>query len=681
MMTKIEKLNAVFQIILGFLLFALLIVPYALFEYEISIYKIYSHLAITLAFVLLPSAIGLIIYGLRSRVSPIVKGLIENKRKRFSRLIYLAASIIYYFCIVISIVFSIYVFQRGFGIIEEDLGPEVSAIIEIAIFGGLIILGIVGTIYLLSFLGKGAFLFIIMIQKRKAKVIRNYAEQSTQIGHFHKWLVIITLTIAVSGAGIANAIKPPSCNENDVSFSTPAYNLQLIYNSSHYNPLLDNYSLINQTLLRCLEKGLWAMTKTQHTGGFPMKMLTDGSEMYSDRGPGCPLFPDEFSLQGGTPLIAGTYLAMYKLDPNPVYLSVALKAADAIVAVQDQKNGGFYYDGRRHGENGTGYQPHPKNHRRSAVLDDNVMQGCLSFLLDIYNVTRDEKYLSAINKGFDCLKNMEAAGGGWPQRSNYEPNEYQSYITLNDECLRDVVYLYLKAYDIFKDDYYLSFAERAGQFLIRVQGNGNQGNSSQAGCWAQQYKNDQSAWARRFEPPAMCSRQTARSVEILIELYLYTGNTSYLAPIPKAIEWLNSSSTTIVNPDPDSNDFVWARLYELGTNKMIVGVRNQKTNVPYYYDYKPERDYGYGWIGTFGINHTLSQWEKLVDLSFNITEYKTWRDSPRRLASLQADAIMAFDKITNDGFWLDDDGLINDKGFHDNAMALINYLKTSISEQ
>ena len=48
---------------------------------------------------------------------------------------------------------------------------------------------------------------------------------------------------------------------------------------------------------------------------------------------------------------------------------------------------------------------------RSAILDDNVMQSCLDFLLEIYNVTKKSKYKKAFEDGFDCLKDIEKPQG------------------------------------------------------------------------------------------------------------------------------------------------------------------------------------------------------------------------------------------------------------------------------
>lgn len=429
-----------------------------------------------------------------------------------------------------------------------------------------------------------------------------------------------------------------------------------------------------KTILLAFEKALRNMTRLQKMGGFPMGSKLDGSLMWSDRGESCPLFPDEFSLQGGTAKIASVYLEMYKIEPNPVYLQVALNAADALLAVQDEINGGFFYDGRRY-QNGDGYQPHPRNYGRHAVFDDNVMQSCLSFLLDVYNLTGIEKYLNGFLKGMNLIFEVEKQGGGWPQRTGFPSYRYEDYVTLNDDSMEDIVFLLLKAYKMFPwERKYLDAAERAGQFLIRVQGNG--GSEFQQG-WAQQYYNDMPAWARNFEPPAICSSDTNQAIKILMELYLYTNNLTYLEPIPAAISWLNDSSTIITWIEDLELKVGWARLYELGTNLPIYGIANGGPGKlpPYVYNYNEARS-GYNWRNT-NANSSAEKYLKLQEFNNDTSLYLEWRNTPKDLNELYEEAEEAYNEMDASFFWLEN-GKIKDSKFADNAMKIIEYLMIAI---
>ncbi|MEX2717566.1 MAG: pectate lyase [Candidatus Sigynarchaeota archaeon] len=570
--------------------------------------------------------------------------------------------------------------STSFGSLLQDIGAE---FMNAAVF-----LSIASLAILCIVIACHVDLLLRGISRGKGKEIRSPVQEIRKwhfpaitrqsIGKLQAMAMLLAIagTIITYGVNVLNL--PQKCFTGFHGFSAPAYDLAAVQAGGHANAALDALAGENRSLLETLERALWQMTTTQSQGGFPLEALLDGSEFYSDRGPGCPLHPGEFSIQGGTPLIAGVYLSMYKLDPNPVYLNVAAAAARALMAVQDAGNGGFYYDGRLYPD-GKGYQPHPRNPMHSAVFDDNTMQSALAFLLDMYSVTGNVTYRNAALRGLDYIFQLEKPGGGWPQRSNYGPDEYQSYVTLNDDCMRDLVNLMFKAHDIFGDPRYMQAAERAGQFLIRVQGHGCGSNAKQSGAWAQQYKNDQPAWARRFEPPAMCSIDTAHAIEMLVDLYLRTGNETYLDPIPAAVAWLTDANTTIEdawNITSAPGDFIWARLYELGSNHLIVGNRNNQGNgIVYYYDYVPSRDYGYSWVGSYGINGTLSRYDYLINVcGKNISQYIAWRDTPPSISSLLSGALHANSTIHSSGFWLDGEGKIDDEMFYYNAMRIIDYL-------
>ncbi len=461
-------------------------------------------------------------------------------------------------------------------------------------------------------------------------------------------LQVIGLIVIIGSSGMGglfSIIIFPECYGGTMSFSDPAY---LLPSGAHENPDLDLLTGENLTILEAIEKGLWAITKLRQQGGFPMWVEIDGSRFYSDRGFGCPLFPGEFSLQEGTALLAGFYLDMYQIENNSIYLSVAEDAGDALIAVQDEINGGFYYDGRRY-EDGTGYQPHPKNYMRSAILDDNVMQSCLEFLLDLYNVTGATKYKTAFEKGFECLNTMEKPQGGWIQRSNYPNNVYFSYVTLNDNTLQDVVLMLLRANEIFPNETkYLEAAKRGCQFLLDVQGNG--GSPNQSG-WAQQYDdNNQPAWARDFEPPGICSRVTVSAMTALLEMYLATNETKWIDPIPDAIAWLDNS--TITWEEDSGNQSGWARLYELGTNIPIHGISFGRGRPPEYgYEVATA---GSSWKGDFGVTAFKERYSLFESLGKNITKFKE-AEANISISSALSAAQTAMASQTLSGFWILED--------------------------
>jgi len=563
----------------------------------------------------------------------------KNKKFKLSDKAYLvygiSSLVIFSFVLFFSLLFF---FSYEYIAIHDYFGYILTNIFTVVIIGALILYG---------FMGLKSIKFYKQIksdtppnrEKRKKPIKDPYEYYSI------KKLQILGLLAIIGTSGLVGLftfIFFPECYWGTMGFSDPAYALP---SGAHENSDLDLLTGENQTILQSIEKGLWAITKLRQQGGFPMWVETDGSKFYSDREFGCPLFPGEFSLQEGTALLAGLYLDMYQIENDSIYLGVAEDAGDALIAVQDEINGGFYYDGRRY-EDGTGYQPHPKNYMRSAILDDNVVQSCLDFLLDLYNVSGTVKYKTAFEKGFECLQDVEKPNGGWLQRSNYPNNMYFSYVTLNDNTLLDVVLVLLKANEIFPaETKYLAAAQRGCDFLINVQGNG--GSSAQDG-WAQQYSDDNlPAWARDFEPPAICSMATVSAMTALLEMYLDTNETKWIDPIPDAITWLDNSKITWEEDGVTHNG--WARLYELGTNTPIYGKVLGRGRPPEY-GYEPTRE-GYGWRGDFGVTAFKARYDLLVSLGYNITKFNQAEANISVSSALSA-AQSAMASQTADGFWL-----------------------------
>jgi hypothetical protein len=99
------------------------------------------------------------------------------------------------------------------------------------------------------------------------------------------------------------------------------------------------------------------------------------------------------------------------------------------------------------------------------------------------------------------------------------------------------------------------------------------------------------SWARAFEPPAVCSAESADAMRMLVDLFLETGEGKFLEPIPAFIGWLKRSQIA-------SNR--WARYYEIETNKPIYGDRDGKIHYTLA-EISAERQRGYAWEGSLGV--------------------------------------------------------------------------------
>ena len=102
-------------------------------------------------------------------------------------------------------------------------------------------------------------------------------------------------------------------------------------------------------------------------------------------------------------------------------------------------------------------------------------------------------------------------------------------------------------------------------------------------AWAQQYNPaGQPAWARKFEPPAVTGGESQGVMRTLIQLYRRTGEKKYLDPIPRALDYLQSSLLA---------DGRLARFYELKTNRPLYFTKQYELvytddNLPTHYSFK-----------------------------------------------------------------------------------------------
>jgi len=93
-------------------------------------------------------------------------------------------------------------------------------------------------------------------------------------------------------------------------------------------------------------------------------------------------------------------------------------------------------------------------------------------------------------------------------------------------------------------------------------------------------------------------------MRLLIDLYLETGDAKYLEPLPRAIAWFKRSE---IAPG------LWARLYEIGTNKPIYGDRDGKVHYTVE-ELTPERQTGYSWKSTYGMPGIFAYYDEVKSI-------------------------------------------------------------------
>lgn len=289
----------------------------------------------------------------------------------------------------------------------------------------------------------------------------------------------------------------------------------------------------------------------------------------------------------GTPSVGQAFLQAFELTGETYCLEAARRAAHSLAWGQLSSGGwhysinfdpqaaqGFHY--RRDLEAGT---TEAGKKQRTSTFDDDTSQSALCFLMEFDRATNfaDETVHRAARFALDAFLKVQRPNGGWPQRfdgpcdpaawparparipeswSRTFPNvAYGSYYTMNDDVAHDLIRTLLLAHDIYGSKEALASAYRTGDFFIAAQ------LPEPQPSWGQQYNaNMEPAWARRFEPPSVVTRESVSVVRSLGELYVRTGDEKYRRPIAPFLAWLERSRL---------EDGRFARFYELGTNRPL----------------------------------------------------------------------------------------------------------------
>ncbi|MDX1947658.1 MAG: pectate lyase [Pirellulaceae bacterium] len=364
----------------------------------------------------------------------------------------------------------------------------------------------------------------------------------------------------------------------------------------------------------------------------------------------------------GTPAVGDALLAAHERTGESYLREAALAAARALVKGQLQSGGWDYriefapdqrarYAYRVGG--GTGSKL-----RNVTTLDDNNTQAAVRFLMHVDRALeqKDQSIHEAVTYALEKLLAAQYPNGAWPQRfsappdpadfpvikANYPPTwprtfpsaDYTSYYTLNDNTLADMIATMFEAAEIYGDTRFAAAARRGGDFLLLAQ------MPEPQPAWAQQYNAQmQPAWARKFEPPSVTGGESQGAIKILLEVYRQTGDKKYLAPIPRAIDYLKKSQF-----DGDQ----LARFYELQTNQPLFFTR--KYELVYTKDDLPTH---YGFIIRSGIPKLRADYEKLL-----ATDPAKLRPKPKRpsyeASNTQAQACrQLIDALDARGAWVE----------------------------
>ena len=326
-------------------------------------------------------------------------------------------------------------------------------------------------------------------------------------------------------------------------------------------------------------------------------------------------------------------------EPNqPRYKPTQIKEIADNVLLYQKDNGGW-----------------PKNYDMQAILtaeqQDRVLKAksalhttfdnCttyshIKYLAKAYQITGVEKYKDACLRGIDFTLSAQYPNGGWPQFFPLESN-YSRRITFNDDAMTGVMIM-LK--DILDNKPYYSFVDSARRekakiafdkgldCILKCQIN----DKGTLTAWCQQH--DESslspAWARAYEPPSICGRESAPIVLLLMSID--KPSPEVIKSVNSAVKWFEDSEINGIRVEEfNTPEFqtplrtlktdhrvvedksappIWARFYELGTHRPLFS--NRKSELLYSLDQVDRERRAYGWY-TYEPQTVLDQypaWQK-----------------------------------------------------------------------
>jgi len=254
------------------------------------------------------------------------------------------------------------------------------------------------------------------------------------------------------------------------------------------------------------------------------------------------------------------------------------------------------------------------------TFDNSASLNELRLLAKAYNATKNNAYKKAFNKGLECILKSQYSNGGWPQKPRAKG--YSQHITFNDGTMVGIMNFIREVYT--KKNYnFVKFDTRKKcekqfelgvkciiQCQIKVDG--------KLTAWCAQHHKDnlKPMGARSYEHPSISGGESADVVCLLMTIK--NPSHSIKTSIESAAEWFDKSKITGVIYKKVGDDrmlmklddapAIWARFYEIKTNRPIFSGRDGKIkyNVS---EIEFERRNGYAWYVKSG-EKVFKEWAK-----------------------------------------------------------------------
>jgi PelA/Pel-15E family pectate lyase len=385
--------------------------------------------------------------------------------------------------------------------------------------------------------------------------------------------------------------------------------------------------------------------KASTNGGYVAHYLPDFSRRWGE----LEGFKTQIWVQDpGTVSMGNIFLDAYNATGDEYYYQAAEKVASALIWGQRPEGGWNYmidFAGDRSlkhwyntiGKNAWGFEEY-YYYYNNTTFDDSNTSGPANFLLRIYLQKMDIKYKPALDKAIQLIIESQYPLGGWPQRyplkNNHPKNgkdDYTSFYTFNDEVISGNIDFLVQCYATLGEERFLDPIRRGMNFYLITQ----QGNPQ--GGWGQQYNMDlQPTYARSYEPAALMPGFTNTHILLLLKYYQLTGDSKFLARIPDAIKWLESSM--LPQDKREGGTRTHATFIEIGTNRGLYAHRKGSgvNDGHYWYDYDDKNLLAhYGGKTNINIQYLKDEFARISALSLE----EAVKNSPLKIGTVEGGSL------------------------------------------
>lgn len=385
--------------------------------------------------------------------------------------------------------------------------------------------------------------------------------------------------------------------------------------------------------------------KAGYQGGYVWTYTADLSRRWGEM----EALPTMMWLQGsGSNAMGHVFLDLYHATRDEYYYQAAQQVADALIKVQ-HPSGGWNYIADLTGEESlkkwydtigrNGWRLEEFQHYYgNATFDDSTTTDTARFIMRMYFEKKDPKVKASLDKAIQFILDSQYPVGGWPQRfprtDSFTKNglpDYTGFITFNDDVSIGNIDFLILCYRIFGEKKYLDAAHRGMSAFIATQQ-----PAPQAGWGLQHDPVDlKPMGARTYEPKSLVTTTTVSCINSLIRFYSLTGDPKFLARIPEAIDWLDTTRLPAGTGGRGSH----ARFAEIGTNKPLFVHRTGSNVVSgrYFADYDPQNTIGH--YSSFATVDTASLRARYEQARATPPE-QAMKDSPLRADAPKVDPVV-----------------------------------------